>query len=180
MGDDLAYWGTGHWGNFKWGRLFLHTPIATEVVRSLVWTNISWGNISTSIVNRSTTTISVVPNRELPSGIKIMMWFEEGIKPHRYIDMGAEQTEDTVECHIFTRPTKNDGTTIGSYKRDKNHLVEEVQRVIRGNRTNASGFEFIYVDNVVPLDIANDPSINPPYLESLVRVRCRKYREEIT
>ena len=108
------------------------------------------------------------------------MWFEEGIKPHHYIDAGAEQVEDTVEVHIFLRPSNNEPSNVGSYKRDKNHLVEEVQRVVRQNRTNASGYEFIYVDNIIPMDIEADPSIIPPYLESIVRIRCRKYREELT
>lgn len=157
-----------------------YTPISCEVIRSLVWTNISWSNISTSICNRSTTAINVVPNRELPSGIKMMMWFEEGMKNRTYIDFGAEIKFDNVECHVFTQPTKNDGATIGTYKKKKNHLVEEIERVIRQNRANASGYEFIFVDNIIPMDVESNPDIQPPYLESIVRVRCRKVMEELT
>lgn len=154
-----------------------YTPIATEVIRSLVWTNISWTNISTSITNRSTTSISVVPNRD---GTKPCMWFEEGLGDFQYIDHGAENTLSTVECHIFYRPTKNDATTIGNYKRDKNHITEEVTRVIRGNRTNASGYEFIYVNGIVSMDTENDATSDVPYLETIVKIKLRKTREEFT
>ncbi len=58
------------------------------------------------------------------------------------------------------------------------HLVEEVQRVVRQNRTNASGYRFIFIPRgaIVSMDVENDPDIDPPMLERLIRVHCSKYR----
>ena len=154
-----------------------YLPIAVEVIRSLVWTNISWSNISTSIVNQSTCAIVDVVDRE---STRPQMFFKRGLGDHNYIDAGAEVVIRNVDAHVFLRPTSNTATNIRAHRRDMEHLVEEVQRVVRQNRDNASGYSFIKVDGIVPLDIEDDPRISPPYLETLIKVACRSVREELS
>jgi len=156
----------------------LYDPIATEVIRSLVWTNISCSNLSTSVTNRSTLAITDIPNREALG--QPQLWFDEGVNSQEYIDHGAEEQNENVEVHVFYRPPSDKDATIRIYKRDRNHVVQEITRVVRQNRDNASGFKFIRVIRSIPLDQEDNPEIKPPYFETLIRIQCRKYREALT
>ena len=133
--------------------------------------------MSTSIVNQSNFILTDTVDRE---NTGCQLWIEDGINPVNYIDIGAQEDTQTMEVHLFMRPTSNKLATVRNYKRDMSHMVEEVKRAIRGMRGNMSGYEHAYVTGVIPLDITDDPNIDPPVLERQINVRMIKIREILT
>lgn len=156
----------------------VYAPIATLVLRDLVFSNLSWGNLSTSRL-WGVAIDSEYPDRESE---KTQVCFHKLTGGGNPVDMGADDDITTVECRVFMRPNTNKPATVNSYRTDREHLVEEIKRVVRQNRTNASGYYRIHIPRgaEVNLDVLNDPDVDPPIFETAIRINLFKFREELT
>jgi len=157
----------------------VYTPVASEVVRSLVYTNISWENLS-SARTWPLTNSEYFYDRAITT--KFQLSYRDIMGGGEYVDIGAEEDITGVEIRLTVQPTSRKPVTVNSYLKDASHVIEEIKRVVRQNRTNASGYEFIYIpkNGVHNLDVLNDPDVDPPFIERVINIRLRKYRGELT
>lgn len=154
-----------------------YKPIAVEVVRSLIAVNISWSNLSTARTWPLANDASTFGDRESD---KAQIFYSRVPYNQDYIDIGCEAIPEIVGVDVVMRPTNRNPSTVNLWKRDHERLVQEIRRVVRQHRSNASGYDMIRVTRVIPGDVTNDPMVDPPLLETILYVTCLRYHEELT